>query len=142
MLGSGTQENFNRSGPSRLRRPRNSGASHTWGDAAMQSEARRAIEKMVTDVFGVEHAALARRTRGARRIALARQVAMYVAHVNCGLTLTDVGRLFGRDRTTVAHACLSIEMRRDEQLFDRVLDLLGWAAPAIVRRPHNLSGAL
>jgi chromosomal replication initiation ATPase DnaA len=60
---------------------------------------------------------------------------MYLAHVACGLTLTDTGRLFGRDRTTVAHACGVIEDRRDDPLFDRALDLLEWAVPALSRRP-------
>ena len=104
---------------------------------AIETNARAALEQMVVHVFAVERAALARRTRGVRRTALARQVAMYVAHVNCGLTLTDVGRLFGRDRTTVAHACLHVEIRRDEALFDRALDLLGCAAPVMIRRPDQ-----
>jgi chromosomal replication initiation ATPase DnaA len=49
---------------------------------------------------------------------------MYLAHVSCGLTLTEVGHLFARDRTTVAHACIVVEDRRDEVPFDRALDLL------------------
>ena len=49
---------------------------------------------------------------------------MYLAHVACGLTLTEVGHLFARDRTTVAHACSRVEDRREEPLFDRALQLL------------------
>ena len=49
---------------------------------------------------------------------------MYLAHVGCGLSLTEVGRLFARDRTTVAHACGLIEDRREEPGFDRALELL------------------
>jgi chromosomal replication initiation ATPase DnaA len=49
---------------------------------------------------------------------------MYLAHVAGGLTLTDVGRRFGRDRTTVAYACLLIEERRDDPRLDRALDLI------------------
>ena len=49
---------------------------------------------------------------------------MYLAHVGCGLTLTEVGRLFARDRTTVAHACGLVEDRREEPPFDRALELL------------------
>ena len=41
-------------------------------------------------------------------MALARQVAMYVAHVTCGLSLTDVGLIFARDRTTVAPQALAL----------------------------------
>lgn len=137
MLESELTRRFERALEPQTRTLRRHATGHAWGDGRMQFEARRAIERMVTDVFGLDHAALARRTRGARRVASARQVAMYVAHVNCGLSLTDVGRLFGRDRTTVAHACLSVEMKRDDAMFDRVLDLLGWAAPAVVRRPQR-----
>src|SRR5882757_6457100 len=57
-------------------------------------------------------------------IAFARQVAMYLAHVAWGLTLTDVGHLFSRDRTTVAHACGLIEDSRDDPMLDRSLELL------------------
>jgi Bacterial dnaA protein helix-turn-helix len=95
---------------------------------------REAIEQAVVQVFGVGQEDLRRITRGRARVALARQVAMYLAHVVCGLTLTDTGRLFGRDRTTVAHACCVIEDRRDDPLFDRALDLLEWVVPAITTR--------
>ena len=101
---------------------------------------REAIEQAVVQVFGVGQDDLRRITRGRANVALARQVAMYLAHVVCGLTLTDTGRLFGRDRTTVAHACGVIEDRRDDPLFDRALDLLEWVVPAITTRfpasPH------
>lgn len=83
-----------------------------------------AIEAVVQQVFGVSARELHGLTRGEARVALARQVAMYLAHVGCGLTLTDVGRLFQRDRTTVAHACAVIEDRRDERTFDAALDLM------------------
>jgi hypothetical protein len=49
---------------------------------------------------------------------------MYLAHIGGGLNLSEVGRLFGRDRTTVAHACSLIEDARDDERFDRMLDLL------------------
>jgi chromosomal replication initiation ATPase DnaA len=53
-------------------------------------------------------------SRGRKSIALARQTAMYLAHVAFGLSLTRVGICFGRDRTTVRHACALIEDRRDD----------------------------
>ena len=55
---------------------------------------------------------------------LARQVAMYLAHVGIGLSLVEVARLFARDRKTVARACALVEDRRDCATFDRSLDLL------------------
>ena len=78
----------------------------------------------VAQVFGVDAAALDGGTRGRAEVALARQAAMYLAHVACEKTLTEVGRMFARDRTTVAHACAVIEDRRDDPMFDRVIELL------------------
>ena len=95
---------------------------------------RTAIEHAVTQVFGIAGHDLRRATRGRAKVALARQVAMYLAHVGCGMSLTETGRLFDRDRTTVAHACGIIEDRRDDPLFDRALDLLEWAVPALATR--------
>ena len=62
--------------------------------------------------------------RGSARVSRARQIAMYLAHVVLGLTLTEVGRIFHRDRTTVRHACALVEDRRDNAAFDQCIDLL------------------
>ncbi len=85
---------------------------------------RHIIEQAVAPVFSVPAVALWADTRGSPADALARQVAMYLTHVACGLTFTEVGRLFARDRTTVAHACSLVEDRREEPPFDRALELL------------------
>ncbi len=44
---------------------------------------------------------------------------MYVAHVTLRLSMADIGRGFGRDRTTVVYACHLIEDLRDDDDFDR-----------------------
>ena len=85
---------------------------------------RRILEQTVAPAFAVARAELWAQTRGGPPEAFARQVAMYLAHVGCGLTLTEVGRVFARDRTTVAHACARVEDRRDDAKFDRSLELL------------------
>ena len=82
------------------------------------------LEQAVSTVFMVASADLWSGTRGRRRVAFARQVAMYLAHVAWGLTLTEVGHVFARDRTTVAHACGLVEDSRDDPVFDRSLELL------------------
>ena len=66
-------------------------------------------------------------TRSRAPIAFARQVSMYVSHVALGLSLTEVGRKFGRDRTTAAHACRLVEDLRDDRDFDFALDHLAAA---------------
>ncbi|WP_083567067.1 helix-turn-helix domain-containing protein [Hyphomicrobium sp. CS1GBMeth3] len=102
---------------------------------------RRLIETTIGEVFGVAHADLCKQSRGKAPVALARQAAMYLAHVSCGLNLTDVGRIFARDRTTVAHACAVIEDRRDDPVFDRALELMEWIVPTLIGRnahhPHR-----
>jgi chromosomal replication initiation ATPase DnaA len=65
--------------------------------------------------------------RGKQRVARARQIAIYLAHVGFGLNYTHLGRAFGRDRTTIRHACFRIEDARDEIRFDRALDFLEYA---------------
>lgn len=85
---------------------------------------RRMLEEAVAPAFSVPRLALWADSRGSPGAASARQVAMYLAHVGCGLSLTEVGRLFARDRTTVAHACGCVEDRRDDIPFDRALELL------------------
>ncbi|MEQ1614543.1 MAG: helix-turn-helix domain-containing protein [Hyphomicrobiaceae bacterium] len=85
-------------------------------------ELRTLLEATVASGFDIDEERLRQPTRGEARIALARQVAMYLAHIGCGLSKAGVGRLFERDRTTVHHACLVIEQRRDDAQFDLALD--------------------
>lgn len=47
-----------------------------------------------------------------------RQIAMYVCHVALQISMSDIGEAFGRDRTTVGHACHVVEDRRDDLAFD------------------------
>lgn len=72
-------------------------------------------------------------SRGNREIAFARQIAMYLAHVGFGLSLTDVGRCFGRDRTTVRHACAIVEDVRDLPRFELALSALEAGTVALAR---------
>jgi chromosomal replication initiation ATPase DnaA len=69
-----------------------------------------------------------------QRVARARQMAIYLAHVGFGLNYTHLGEAFGRDRTTVRHACFRIEDARDEIRFDRALDYLEGALRAHANR--------
>ena len=94
----------------------------------------RSVYFAVSMVYSVERGILDHPTRGRSRVAFARQVAMYLAHVAFGLTLTTVGRAFGRDRTTVSHACALVEDARDDPEIDRTLELL----EAIVKRLASL----
>ncbi|KAB2851606.1 MAG: hypothetical protein F9K44_00945 [Hyphomicrobiaceae bacterium] len=87
----------------------------------------RITEQTAASAFEIGAEEVASATRGSSQAALARQVGMYLAHVVCGLSLTEVGRLYGRDRTTVAHACAVVEDRRDDPTFNRAISALEYA---------------
>lgn len=96
------------------------------------TQVRRAIDPAVAAVFEVDIHDLCAATRRSPRAAFARQVAMYLAHVVCGLSLTEVGALFARDRTTVAHACEVVEDRRDDVELDGRLEHLERAVVSLI----------
>jgi chromosomal replication initiation ATPase DnaA len=62
--------------------------------------------------------------RGSAEVALARHVAMYLCHIAFELSLARVAIAFGRDRSTVAHACHTIEDRRDDLAFENWIGAL------------------
>jgi hypothetical protein len=66
----------------------------------------------------------------------ARQTAIYLAHVAFGLTYTEIGQIFRRDRTTIAHACAVIEDLRDDPAIDQALTAIERvlaALPSVMR---------
>jgi chromosomal replication initiation ATPase DnaA len=117
----------------RLEMGNHAGTAHPGIDDALDAKVR-SVYFAVSMVYSIERGILDHPTRGRSRVAFARQVAMYLAHVAFGLTLTTVGRAFGRDRTTVSHACALVEDARDDPEIDRTLELL----EAIVKRLASL----
>lgn len=84
-------------------------------------------------LFNVCGKELRRPGRSALGVARVRQIAMYVTHVVMGLSMSDVGRGFGRDRTTVLHACHLIEDMRDDAEFDAIVAMTERVARAALR---------
>jgi chromosomal replication initiation ATPase DnaA len=93
-------------------------------DAARVAQARAIVESAIAAAFAVPVHELRMASRGAAPIAFARQSAMYLAHVVLGLSYSDVGRTFGRDRTTAAYACRLVEERREDPWIDATLGAL------------------
>lgn len=111
---------------STLQSPASSFAARRGHPQLSDAQLRDILEAAIAAAFKVSSPHLRTATRGFAHVAFARQAAMYLAHIALGLSLTDVGRIFSRDRTTVAHACVVVEDLRDDWQLDRVLDLLGW----------------
>lgn len=83
--------------------------------------------------FNVQARELRRPGRGADDISRVRQIAMYAAHVVLGFSMAEVGKGFGRDRTTVMHACHTVEDLRDEDDFDAMVGRLERVVAAAFR---------
>jgi chromosomal replication initiation ATPase DnaA len=79
------------------------------------------IEAVVAHLYGVSPTDLHSTARGGARTAFARHLAMYLTRVVYGMTMTEVAIQFGRDRTTVSHACQRVEDMRDDPALDRLL---------------------
>ena len=90
-------------------------------DTARTAHARAIVESVIAAAFAVPAQELRMATRGTASSAFARQSAMYLAHVVLGLSYSDVGRVFGRDRTTAAYACRLVEERREDPWIDAML---------------------
>lgn len=101
------------------------------------STASNSISTAVAAAFMVPIDELHATTRRNASIALARQSAMYLAHVTFGLNFTEAGRAFGRTRTTAARACRVIEDRRDEAGLDVALAELEHALRRNLRTWHG-----
>jgi len=78
-------------------------------------------ERTVCLALDVPLASIRARTRQKAEIALARQIAMYLCHTIFSIPLAEVGIQFGRDRSTVSHACCVVEDKRDNVTFDLML---------------------
>ena len=76
------------------------------------------LVELVAAARGLSATAVMGPDRGKAEIALARQLAMYLMHTHYSRIYSEVGRFFGRDRTTVSHACGLIEEMREEADFD------------------------
>lgn len=78
----------------------------------------RTVRQLVAELLLLAADHPPQRRNGRRFAAHVRQIAMYVCHVALQLSFADIGTGFGRDRTTVSHACNVVEDRRDEPAFD------------------------
>jgi hypothetical protein len=69
-----------------------------------------------------------------------RQISMYVCHVALRMSFSDIGAAFGRDRTTVGHACHVVEDRRDDVAFDEFVSAIERMATAVFQSSDLIGG--
>ncbi|RUT31027.1 chromosomal replication initiator DnaA [Arsenicitalea aurantiaca] len=102
------------------------------------SEPVRRLVEIVAHHRGLRPESLFHTSRCRAEIAFARQIAMYLMSTLLDKSLTETGRVFGRDRTTVAHACALIEDLR-ETAFDAELDPIEDEILAEAAAPEDFS---
>ncbi|MBY9065293.1 chromosomal replication initiator DnaA [Hyphomonas sp. WL0036] len=90
---------------------------------------------LVAYALGLKQEDVLSAERGTPVHARARHIAMYLTHAACGMSLARVARAFGRDRSTVSHACQIIEDYREDPDFDIWLEQLsaGLLSVAVLR---------
>jgi chromosomal replication initiator protein len=69
------------------------------------------IQRVVADYFSLLSSDIKGKKRS-QNIVFPRQIAMYIAREITGFSTTEVGQNFGRDHTTVMHACQRIDERK------------------------------
>ena len=82
------------------------------------------ITHAVALATGVAPADIASSGRSSKAAARARQIAIYLAHVNFNWPLIRVAFAFNRDRSTCGYACTRIEDMRENAAFDARMAVL------------------
>ena len=110
-------------------------------DPAKRLAICEAMIDVASALFGVSSKDLRSPQRCEKDIARVRQIAMYVCHTTLGISLTEVGRGFSRDRTTVSYAVQVIEDLRDDREFDSIIEqverIARAAFVAVEERAHD-----
>lgn len=98
------------------------------------------VGTVVSSIFQISKEQIFSPHRGKASVALARQITMYLTHITCGHSYTDIGVFFGRDRTTVSHACQLIEDKREDPTIDWSLDLMEHSALSLLSQFQKWNG--
>ncbi|MEP3430913.1 MAG: helix-turn-helix domain-containing protein [Roseibium sp.] len=93
------------------------GVHHLLADKRIAAHIHLA-EGYVSRAFCIKPKEFYTQTRGPQNVAEARQLIMYLAHVEFGMPLSKVGKRYLRDRTTASYACKKIEIRREDPDYD------------------------
>lgn len=89
-----------------------------WRRLRQADPVAAAIVILVAGHCGLVPELLLHRSRCEAGIARARQIAMYLLHTQKSRSQTAVADVFGRDRTTVRHACALVEDLRELPSFE------------------------
>ncbi|WP_275789625.1 helix-turn-helix domain-containing protein [Pararhizobium gei] len=78
----------------------------------------RAVRELTAEMVMLVTERVALRRDRRRLNCHVQQISMYVCHVVLQLSMTDVANAFGRSRSTVGHACQTVEDRREDSAYN------------------------
>ncbi|HVZ27478.1 MAG TPA: helix-turn-helix domain-containing protein [Rhizomicrobium sp.] len=79
-------------------------------------------QAIAAQIYAVTAAEMGGATRGRPRAARARQIAVHLARSVFAMTYDELASAFGRDRSTIGHACnLIARLREEDGEFDSTL---------------------
>lgn len=90
-------------------------------DRLRQDREAFALVRAVAEARSVSLRSLMMGGQSRGHVGMSRRMAMYLVHTQLGRTQLEVGVLFGRTHGTVSYACKTIEMLRDDPVFDFAL---------------------
>lgn len=122
--------------------PQNASVANLLKSDFYKTSLKTLTQESIICAFEINHNAFSAPSRGKAQVAYARQIAMYLMHICFGLTFSEVGHLFARDRTTVAHACQRIEDCRDDHRVDLALDALEQALLSFAHHHYREKGEM
>jgi chromosomal replication initiation ATPase DnaA len=98
------------------------GFSQSAGRVKRTSADRAGLaQALAAYVYGVAITDVRASTRGKSKVALARQVAMYLCHAVFRLDAKELAETFGRDDSTTRYALRQITDMRNDAEFDRTI---------------------
>lgn len=98
------------------------------------TQACRIVRHVVAELVMMTNDRVTMRRDRRRMMCHIRQIAMYVCHVCLSIPLSEIGDAFGRDRTTVSHACHVVEDRRDDSAYDELISTVERIVSAVFAR--------
>jgi len=96
----------------------------------------RIAQKITAEMVMITGSRMLERRDRRRMLCHVRQIAMYACHTALQLTQQDIAGGFGRHRSTVAHACMIVEQRRDDTAFDDFVSAIERTVVSVFRFPE------
>ena len=94
------------------------------------------LDHSLASCHGIERHFGNRQALGRPAVPVSRRLTVYLCHILFSLNYTELGLMFGHDRTTIRRFCHAVEDMRDCRTADAALNALEFGAAAWATRFH------